>query len=51
MVIAKEKFGNVKTVLTGGYAEVVHDDINCDVYDPLLTVKGINQIRIHMKKE
>ena len=49
--LAKEKFGNVKTVLTGGYAEVVRDDINCDVYDPLLTVKGINQIRIHMKKE
>lgn len=49
--LAKEKFGNVKTILTGGYAEVVHDDIKCDVYDPLLTVKGINQIRIHMKKE
>ena len=49
--LAKEKYGDVKTVLTGGYAEVVRDDIKSDIYDPLLTVKGINQIRLHMKKE
>lgn len=49
--VAKEKFGNVKTVLTGGYSEVVHEDVKADVYDPLLTVKGINQIRIYSKGE
>lgn len=48
--IAKEKFGNVKTVITGGYSENANQDMNADVYDLYLTVKGMNMIRLELAK-
>ena len=48
--VAKKQFKHVKTVVTGGYSEVIKEDIGDAIYDPLLTVKGMNEICLILKK-
>ena len=50
MNVAKEKYPSIKTVVTGGYSEVIKEDIGEAIYDPLLTLKGMNEIRLILKK-
>ena len=49
-VFAEKKYPNVKTIVTGGYSEVIKDDLGGAIYDPLLTAKGMNEIRLALKK-
>ena len=48
--VAKEKYPNTKTVVTGGYSDVIKEDLGDAIHDPLLTLKGMNQIRLVLKK-
>ena len=50
MKVAKKMYPTIKTVVTGGYSEVIKEDLNDAIYDPLLTVKGMNEINIILKK-
>ena len=49
-VFAEQKYPKIKTVVTGGYSEVVKDDLGDMIYDPLLTAKGMNKIHLVLKK-
>lgn len=48
---AQEKLMNskVKLILTGGNSNIVKDDINDKVFDPLLTLKGMNYLFLEEK--
>ena len=48
--VAQESYPNIKTVVTGGYSEVIKDDLGDAIYDPLLTLKGMNEIRLILQK-
>ena len=47
---AKKQYKDIKVVVTGGYSEVIKEDIGDSIYDPLLTLKGMNEIRLILKK-
>ena len=48
--VANEEYGSHETIITGGYAEVIKDEINDSKYDELLTLKGMNKIRLDIKE-
>ena len=50
MNMAKAKYPNVKTVVTGGYSEVIQEELQEVNFDPLLTLKGMNEVRLILKK-
>lgn len=50
MEVAKKQYPKTQTVVTGGYSDVIKEDLKDAIYDPLLTLKGMNEIRLVLKK-
>ena len=50
MEVAKKQYPKTQTVVTGGYSDVIKEDLGDAIYDPLLTLKGMNEIRLVLKK-